>query len=81
MAFKLKRTDKNDAAISYSISVSEGKIFLYYDIYGIKEPLAQASSGDTVEDRGGYIESEKTVYVIIEATEGAKGRVSVELNG
>ena len=81
LVFKLQRSDKNDASIGYSVSVEEGKIFLYYDIYGIKEELAQVSSGDTIEGCGGYIESGKTVYIIIEATEGAKGRVSVELNG
>jgi hypothetical protein len=60
-------------------SADKGEIRLYYDIYGTKEKLAQVKAGESVTSRGGYIESGKEVYIIIEATD-AGGKVTVELN-
>ena len=53
---------------------------MYYDIYDEKQELAHVEAGKTVTNRGGYIEGGKTVYIIIEATEKSKGKVSVELD-
>lgn len=81
LVFKLKRSDVgSEGAISYSVSAEEGEIRLYYDIYGTKEELAYVKAGESVSSKGGYIEGGKTVYVIIEATGNAHGKVSVELD-
>lgn len=80
LAFKIKKTDTDgEGDISYTVSADKGEIRLYYDIYGTKEKLAQVKAGESVTSRGGYIESCKDVYIIIEAT-NAGGKVTVELN-
>ena len=81
LVFKLKAPDSpSEGDISYSIESNDGEIALYYDIYGTKEALAKVSSGESVESSGGYVEAGKTVYIIIEATEKAKGKVAVNLD-
>lgn len=80
LAFKIKKTDTDgEGDISYTVSADKGEIRLYYDIYGTKEKLAEVKAGESVTSRGGYIESGKDVYIIIEATD-AGGKVTVELN-
>ncbi|MBQ8427881.1 MAG: hypothetical protein IJX18_01350, partial [Clostridia bacterium] len=66
--------------ISYSVQVDEGEIRLYYDIYGAKEALAQVKAGESVDGCGVYVESGKSVYIIIEGLEKTKGKISVELD-
>lgn len=81
LVFKIKKTEKGtEGDISYSVTAQEGEIHLYYDIYGTKQELAHAKAGETVEGRGGYVEGGFTVYIIIEAAEGSRGKVSVELD-
>ena len=81
LVFKLKKSDVgSEGDISYSITVEEGELYLFYDIYGIKEELAHVKAGESIESRGGYIEGGKTVYVIIEAPVSTKGKISVELD-
>ncbi len=81
LVFKLKKSDVGaEGEISYSIQVEEGEIKLYYDIYGVKEELVTVKAGESVEDKGGYVEGGKPVYIIIEATEKSRGKVSVELD-
>ncbi len=81
LVFKIKKSDRGtEGDIAYSIQVDEGEIRLYYDIYGTKEELAHVKSGESVDGFGGYVEGGKTVYIIIEATEKARGKVSVELD-
>lgn len=80
LVFKVKRTETGEGAISYSITVDEGELTLYYDAFGVKEKLATVSAGQSVTTSGGYVEKGYRVYVIIEATEGTKGSVSVDLN-
>ena len=81
LIFKLKRPDKGtEGDISYSIKSEEGEIYLYYDIYGVKEELAHVASGEELTSRGGYVEGGHTVYIIIEAKEKARGKISVELD-
>jgi hypothetical protein len=80
LTFKIKKTDTDgEGDISYTVSADKGEIRLYYDIYGTKEKLAEVKAGESVTSRGGYIESGKDVYIIIEATD-AGGKVTVELN-
>lgn len=81
LVFKIKKSESGkEGDISYSIQVDEGEIRLYYDIYGTKEELANVKAGESVENSGGYVEGGKSVYIIIEATEKAKGKISVELD-
>ena len=80
LVFKLKKAhSEGEGNISYSVQVDEGEIRLYYDTYGTKEELVCVKAGESVDDCGGYIEGGNTVYIIIEATEKAKGKISVEL--
>lgn len=81
LVFKIKKSDEGkEGDISYSIEVEEGEIHLYYDIYDSKQELAYVKGGESVDERGGYVEGGKTVYIIIEATEKSKGKISVELD-
>ena len=81
LVYKLKKTNnKNDGQISYSIEVEQGEIIIYYDIYSEKEKLVEVSSNQSVNDKGGYIEGGKSVYIIIEAKNSARGKVKIELN-
>ncbi len=81
LVFKIKKSDSGkEGDISYSITAQEGEIALYYDIYGTKQELARVGKGESVNARGGYIEGGHTVYIIIEATQKARGSVSVELD-
>ncbi len=81
LVFKLKKSDVGaEGEISYSIQVEEGEIKLYYDIYGVKEELVTVKAGESIEDKGGYVEGGKTIYIIIEAAEKSRGKVSVELD-
>ena len=81
MVFKVRRTEPGEGDIAYSITVEEGELTLYYDAFGVKEQLVKATAGQSVTARGGYVEKGYKVYVIIEATEGTKGSVSVSLDG
>ncbi|MBE6700002.1 MAG: hypothetical protein E7584_07195 [Ruminococcaceae bacterium] len=81
LVFKLKKSGTGtEGDISYSIQVDEGELYLYYDIYGTKEELAHVTAGETLTSSGGYVEGEHTVYIIIEAPQKTKGKISVELN-
>lgn len=81
MVFKVRRTEPGEGDIGYSITVEEGELTLYYDALGVKEQLAKVTAGQSVTARDGYVEKGYKVYVIIEATEGTKGSVSVSLDG
>ena len=79
VVFQLKKTDSAEGEISYSVSVSEGEVSVYYDISDEKAELVKVKSGETKNGKGGYVESGKNVYIIIEAKD-AKGEVSIDLN-
>ena len=68
LVFKIKRSDfsKSEGNISYSIEVEQGEVALYYDIYGVKEQLAKVEAGESLNTTGGYVESGKYVYIIID---------------
>ena len=81
LVFEIKKSDVGtEGEINYSVQLEKGEIRLYYDIYGTKEELAHVKAGESVESSGGYVEGGKPVYIIIEATDNAKGKVSVELD-
>jgi len=81
LVFKIRKSDKGkEGDIGYSVQVDEGEIKLYYDIYDTKQELDHVKAGESVDKRGGYVEGGKWVYIIIEATEKTRGRISVELD-
>ena len=82
LVFNIKKSasDEAEGDISYSITVEDGEVRLYYDIYGVKEELAHVKAGESVEACGGYVEGGKPVYIIIEGSGNAHGKVSVELD-
>ena len=81
LVFEIKKSDVGtEGEINYSVQLEKGEIRLYYDIYGTKEELAHVKAGESIENSGGYVEGGKPVYIIIEATDSAKGKVSVELD-
>ena len=81
LVFKIKKTEVGtEGSIKYSVTVEEGEINLYYDIFGVKEKLATVKAGESVEDVGGYVEGGYQVYIIIEAAEKTRGSVFVELD-
>lgn len=80
LQFKVKKTERGtEGEISYSVQVDEGELILYYETNGVKQELVTVKAGESVTDKGGYVEGGKTVYVIIEA-DNARGKVSVELD-
>lgn len=61
-------------------SLTEGEINVYYDVFGVKELLFNLKAGESIDERRGYIESGKTVYIIVETVTPAKeGKISVDL--
>lgn len=81
LVFKIRKSDKgSEGDVSFSVSVEEGEVHLYYDAFGVKEELAHVKSGESVESTGGYVEGGMRVYIIIEASGDAHGKVSVELD-
>ncbi len=81
LVWKLKMTEgSSEGGIGFRAELSEGHIDAYYDIYGLKEKLFSIDAGQTLEDRTGYIEPGKSVYIIIETNGKARGSVSFELN-
>ena len=81
LVFKLKKSSGSEGSISFSVRADEGEIYLYYDNNGSKQQLAHVKAGESITDKGGYVEGGNDVYIIIEAPNGAGGKVSVELNG
>jgi hypothetical protein len=81
LVFKIKKPGSGtEGDIGYSVQVDEGELYLYYDMNGVKEELAHVKAGESVTSRGGYVEGGHTVYIIIEAAQKSKGKISVELD-
>lgn len=81
LVFKISKSHRGEEGdIKYTLDVEVGEVNLYYDCYGVKEKLARATAGEKIEACGGYVEGGHTVYIIIEAEDGSRGRVSVELD-
>lgn len=81
MVFKVKKSGKGtEGAIDCFVQVEEGELWVYYDIYGVKQELAHVKVGETVDEKRGYVEGGFAVYVIIETTEKTRGKVRVELD-
>ena len=69
-----------EGSIHCKASLEEGEINVYYDSLGVKEFLFNLKAGESIDERRGYIESGRTVYVIVETVTPAKeGKISVDL--
>lgn len=77
--FKTKKSSNGEGSIEYAASLEEGELNVYYDIYGTKELLFTIKAGEEIENVGGYVESGKTVYIIVETVEPSRGAVRFEL--
>ena len=78
---KLKlRGEGQEGSIHCKASLEEGEINVYYDSLGVKEFLFNLKAGESIDERRGYIESGRTVYIIVETVTPAKeGKISVDL--
>jgi thioredoxin-related protein len=69
-----------EGSIHCKASLKEGEINVYYDSLGVKEFLFNLKAGESIDERRGYIESGRTVYIIVETVTPAKeGKISVDL--
>ena len=69
-----------EGSIHCKASLEEGEINVYYDSLGVKEFLFNLKAGESIDERRGYIESGRTVYIIIETVNTAKqGEIEIDL--
>ena len=69
-----------EGSIQCTASLEEGEINVYYDSLGVKEFLFNLKGGESIDERLGYIESGRTVYIIVETVTPAKnGKISIDL--
>ena len=69
-----------EGSIHCKASLDEGEINVYYDSLGVKEFLFNLKAGESIDERRGYFESGRTVYIIIETVNTAKeGKVEIDL--
>lgn len=67
-------------SIGCKASLDEGEINVYYDSLGVKELLFNLKAGESIDERRGYIESGRTVYIIIETvTPAEEGKIEIDL--
>ena len=79
MKLKLKG-EGQEGSIHCKASLTEGEINVYYDWLGTKELLFNLKAGESIDERLGYIESGRTVYIIVETVTPAKeGKISIDL--
>lgn len=79
MKLKMKSEGK-EGSIHCVASLEEGEVNVWYDALGTKELLFNLKAGESIDERLGYFESGKTVYIIVETVTPAKeGRISVDL--
>ncbi len=79
MKLKLKG-EGQEGSIHCKASLTEGEINVYYDWLGTKELLFNLKAGESIDEHLGYIESGRTVYIIVETVTPAKeGKISIDL--
>lgn len=78
---KLKMNGEGqEGSIHCVASLEEGEINVYYDTFGTKELLFNLKAGESIDEHLGYVESGKTVSVIVETVSPAKeGKISIDL--
>ncbi len=75
--FKLKA--EQDGLLFYTAALESGEINVYYDNTGTKLFLCNLKSGETINDKGGYVDGGKITYVILETISPAKGSLTFSL--
>ena len=79
MKLRLKG-EGQEGSIQCTASLGEGEINVYYDSLGVKELLFNLKGGESIDERRGYFESGRTVYIIIETVTPAKeGKIEIDL--
>lgn len=79
MKLRLKG-EGQEGSIQCKASIGEGEINVYYDSLGVKELLFNLKGGESIDERRGYFESGRTVYIIVETVTPAKeGKIEIDL--
>ena len=79
MKLKMKG-EGQEGSIHCKASLTEGEMNVYYDSLGVKELLFNLKAGESIDERRGYIESGRTVYIIIETvTPAEEGKIEIDL--
>lgn len=79
-----KKSGAHEGDIHYTASLEEGELTVYYSIRemgdGQKIELFKLKGGERVDDRGGYIEMNNNIQIIIETNGETKGgSINVDL--
>ena len=77
MVFKIKSPVSEELCeLQCDAEAEEGELIVYYDVDGTKQELTRVKAGEAVDDFEAFVEGEKTVYIIIEAAEKSRGKIS-----
>ncbi len=73
----LDRERRNEGCLYYKATLTEGEVNVYYDngLLWDKELLFTVKAGETLEDKGGYIEGD--VDIIIEPISPSTGTIEI----
>jgi hypothetical protein len=74
---EIDRESKNEGCLYYKATLTEGEVNVYYDsgLLWDKELLFTLKAGETIENKGGYIEGE--VDIIIEPLSPSSGSIEI----
>lgn len=79
--FNFRKTSSGEGAISYSATLKEGQIDVSYVVLGTESLLFSIKNGETYENKGGYIEKNQKVKVIVRSNcKSIDGDFSFNLN-
>lgn len=69
IVFDLRRTSKGEGTISYTASLEEGTIKVYYyDVFmDVESELFIIGGGQELSDKWGYVESGRKYLIIVES--------------
>ena len=77
LALTSRYTKRSEGQIHYTASLEEGEVNVYYYCGSVKELLFNIKAGETLDDRGGYIEKGPQ-KIIIETVTPSKGKIIIE---
>ena len=81
LVFKIKSPVSEELCeLQCDTEAEEGELIVYYDVDGTKQELTRVKAGEAVDDFEAFVEGGKTVYIIIEAAEKSRGKISVEID-
>ena len=78
LIFRIKNTNVSEGNITYSAKLEKGEINVYYDSLNNQELLFNIKEGETLNSKGGYIESGKYIYIIIETVVPSRGNIEIK---